>query len=270
MPSSNPSIVVAVDYSDSAIAAVDKALTFAASCVSAVLAPILVLPGGPATSPMVAVTATEELVEQSKKNLDSLVETRAKQLGIPVHRSGKLSVRPIVTFGDPAVQITENARQLKAELIVVGTHGRRGVQHFLLGSVAEEVVRKAECSVLVARVSDGEEARGQVSSAVAVQTEGMAPASSDWVLRECIVGEPHIEGDAVVLHVLDRPSGLTFECRFAGFDELVVESLEREWVTASSGEQRARAARAALAFSQTEQGLFEELFEELARRKKRA
>jgi nucleotide-binding universal stress UspA family protein len=51
----------------------------------------------------------------------------------------------------PATAICDAARKYEASLIVVGTHGRRGAERFLLGSVAERVLRHAHCSVLVAR-----------------------------------------------------------------------------------------------------------------------
>lgn len=56
-----------------------------------------------------------------------------------------------VTDGSPAVAIINKATKLGADLIVMGTHGRRGVAHLLLGSVAERVVRTAPCAVLTVR-----------------------------------------------------------------------------------------------------------------------
>lgn len=52
---------------------------------------------------------------------------------------------------DVAAAIVEEAARLNADLIVVGTAGRRGLSRFMLGSVAEQVVRSAGCPVLVAR-----------------------------------------------------------------------------------------------------------------------
>jgi nucleotide-binding universal stress UspA family protein len=54
-------------------------------------------------------------------------------------------------IGSPATAIIEMARQENAELIVMATHGRTGLTRLLMGSVAEEVVRKAECPVLVVK-----------------------------------------------------------------------------------------------------------------------
>ena len=57
----------------------------------------------------------------------------------------------LVESGDPREVIVEKAKELNAELIVMGTHGRRGLSRALMGSVAETVTRTAHCSVLVVR-----------------------------------------------------------------------------------------------------------------------
>jgi nucleotide-binding universal stress UspA family protein len=57
----------------------------------------------------------------------------------------------LVTTGDPGQWITAVQSALEADLIVMGTHGRRAVPRFFLGSVAERVVREAECPVLTIR-----------------------------------------------------------------------------------------------------------------------
>lgn len=53
--------------------------------------------------------------------------------------------------GDPATEILKAASTWSADLIVVGSHGRGGVSRLVLGSVAEEVMRRARCPVLVVR-----------------------------------------------------------------------------------------------------------------------
>ena len=55
--------------------------------------------------------------------------------------------------GTPAAEVCRIAKETHASLIVVSSHGRRGVKHFVLGSVAESVVRHAPCSVLVLRLA---------------------------------------------------------------------------------------------------------------------
>ena len=56
-------------------------------------------------------------------------------------------------MGAPGARLLELARELAADLIIVGTHGRSGPRRVLLGSVAEEVLRDAPCNVLVVRLS---------------------------------------------------------------------------------------------------------------------
>jgi len=59
-----------------------------------------------------------------------------------------LDVKTIFTEGDPGHEIVRVAEERKADLIVLGTHGQTGWKHFVLGSVAELVVRHAPCAVL--------------------------------------------------------------------------------------------------------------------------
>jgi nucleotide-binding universal stress UspA family protein len=68
-----------------------------------------------------------------------------------------LHAKPVlVTSSTPAGAIVEYARQSNADLILMGTHGRGAVAHFLMGSVAERVVRVAPCPVLTMRHSERE------------------------------------------------------------------------------------------------------------------
>ena len=62
------------------------------------------------------------------------------------------SVEYRVHDGDPAVEILGVAREAACDLIVMGTHGRTGLGRLLMGSVAEQVVRKAPCPVLTVKV----------------------------------------------------------------------------------------------------------------------
>jgi nucleotide-binding universal stress UspA family protein len=57
----------------------------------------------------------------------------------------------LVKSGDPAEVIKLTAEQIGADLIVMATHGRRGLAHFMLGSVADKVVREAPCLVMTVR-----------------------------------------------------------------------------------------------------------------------
>src|SRR5438874_1488196 len=62
-----------------------------------------------------------------------------------------LRVEHLLKEGDPVTEILGVAREINADLIVMGTHGRTGLERLLMGSVAERVVRRAACPVLTVR-----------------------------------------------------------------------------------------------------------------------
>jgi nucleotide-binding universal stress UspA family protein len=83
--------------------------------------------------------------------IDTRSELATKQLKGIVDRFGE-GTEPIVARGPAATAILDAVERLPAELVTVGTHGHTGLRRFTLGSVAEEVVRRAPCSVLVVRL----------------------------------------------------------------------------------------------------------------------
>jgi nucleotide-binding universal stress UspA family protein len=84
-----------------------------------------------------------ELIADADKKLREIV---AKQ------GTSTVPVETRAVLGDPFWEICQAAEQEPADLIVTGSHGRTGLAHVLLGSVAERVVRHASCPVLVARL----------------------------------------------------------------------------------------------------------------------
>ncbi len=62
-------------------------------------------------------------------------------------------LRTLLRDGDPATEILAAAEEQRAAMIVMGTHGRRGISHLFLGSVAEQVIRKSSVPVLTVRVA---------------------------------------------------------------------------------------------------------------------
>ncbi|HEX7408479.1 MAG TPA: universal stress protein [Candidatus Binatia bacterium] len=71
-------------------------------------------------------------------------------LGTDLKKKGQ-RVRTMVTAGPPALLIVDTAKDIGTDLIVMGTHGRTGLAHMFIGSVAEKVVRTAQCPVLTVR-----------------------------------------------------------------------------------------------------------------------
>jgi len=65
--------------------------------------------------------------------------------------SSKVPCQVEIMTGDPGAEIIQAAKRLGTDLIVMATHGRKGLRHFVLGSVAEHVIREAPCPVLAVK-----------------------------------------------------------------------------------------------------------------------
>jgi nucleotide-binding universal stress UspA family protein len=85
----------------------------------------------------------EQVRNSAEARMQELVASLDPELLSRVHAE--------VHFGDPATAIADLAEQKGVDLIAMGTHGRTGLQHLIMGSVAEKVVRRALCPVLVVR-----------------------------------------------------------------------------------------------------------------------
>jgi nucleotide-binding universal stress UspA family protein len=84
------------------------------------------------------------LREQAK----ALVEKAVEKL-----RAAKFNVSPELVEGDPKSQIIDIANEWHADMIILGSHGRSGLERFLMGSVSQDVVRHAHCSVEIIRTA---------------------------------------------------------------------------------------------------------------------
>jgi len=85
----------------------------------------------------------EWLGNSAREHLEKF-ESQVQSEGITIARSH-------CELGDPASTIVEHAQSGGYDLLVMGTHGRTGLSHALMGSVAEKVVRRAPCAVLTVR-----------------------------------------------------------------------------------------------------------------------
>lgn len=100
---------------------------------------------------MRALEYEEAALAQAPAALERRALQLAKDLGIDIASD---RVRGHGRLGDPARSLLQMCVDYEADLLVVGTHARRGLDRFLDGSVAEYVVRHAHCPVLVARPKD--------------------------------------------------------------------------------------------------------------------
>jgi nucleotide-binding universal stress UspA family protein len=134
-------ILIPTDFSGSAEHAVQHALTLAVREQAQILL-LHVLPG-------LAVPGTED---RRQATAEHWLHDLARHASVPVHT--------LVVWGDPAVEICRVAQERQCDLIAMSTHGRTGRTLDLLGSVADAVVRRAPCAVLIFRASLFEAARG--------------------------------------------------------------------------------------------------------------
>ncbi|HVU52349.1 MAG TPA: universal stress protein [Polyangia bacterium] len=136
-------IVVATDFSEGSDAAMERAFVIArwlGASIDLVNVLDTALLTAPASLGAVPLIEPEALMEQIDTALAARV-ARATEAGL-VCQSNSLD-------GYPAKEIVRHAQKTGADLIVVGTHGRTGVAHVLMGSVAERVVQHSSCPVLV-------------------------------------------------------------------------------------------------------------------------
>jgi len=83
---------------------------------------------------------------------ETLERLRAKLLDcIPEEIRDDMDVEALVVQGIPFAEIIGTAKEKDIDMIVIGSHGRTGISHMMLGSVSEKVVRKAPCPVLTVR-----------------------------------------------------------------------------------------------------------------------
>ncbi len=134
------SVVVPVDFSEQSLKTVDLALGLVEDTSHVHV--VHVLPVVSYMEPGVVWTAVDD-----QARVHHAEQALKERLAEPRYEKVKLHV----AIGDPGQAITELASELKADLIVLPSHGRTGLKRLLIGSVAERVVRLAHCPVLVLR-----------------------------------------------------------------------------------------------------------------------
>jgi nucleotide-binding universal stress UspA family protein len=155
MSQSNKSyvIVVAVDYSEMSNLVLERAFEVAAEKKSASVHVLNVL-SVYAADAAGAGAPLPPSIDDAAKQLKTYVEQQANAFrlnhaGETLEFLYRLSVHQRVE--SPSMEVAQLAVDLEADLVVVGTHGRRGLSRLMMGSVAESTVRLAPCPVLVVR-----------------------------------------------------------------------------------------------------------------------
>jgi nucleotide-binding universal stress UspA family protein len=135
-------ILVPIDFGDASMAALDYAADLAEGTDTKIYVlhtfevPIIGLPDGVAVA---TAELTSRIVNAAQKALDDAIAR---------YDGRKLVMTPLLKEGDARKAILSMAKELDADLVCIGTHGRRGVARALIGSVAESVVRTSPVPVL--------------------------------------------------------------------------------------------------------------------------
>jgi universal stress protein A len=146
-------ILVPTDLSPGSMRALQKAHEFAMAFGASIdllhvwSAPALVAPESVITGVGIDEQPLLQWVHRNAIEQLSKFEADARGAGVPVRSS-------LCEGGDPVTSILEQAASGGYQLLVMGTHGRTGLAHVLMGSVTEKVVRRAQCPVLTVRTTE--------------------------------------------------------------------------------------------------------------------
>jgi len=139
-------ILFPTDFSHGARAAMDTALSLAGQYNAKLILLYVIQDINIAEwyipSSISAMDLVADMQKGAEKEMEKWVAEAAKAV---------TGVERMVVRGVPFVEIIRTAREKGADIIVIGTHGRTGIDHMLFGSTAEKVVRKAHCPVLTVR-----------------------------------------------------------------------------------------------------------------------
>jgi len=150
-------IMVATDGSELTKKAVDSAIEITKLNEAKLYAVHVVAPGDfsiTQNEPKASITQNEPRDAEWKKEMKEHLTTQGKEATAYVENVGKaanIEVESVILEGNPADEIVDFAEKNEIDLIVMGTLGKTGIKRFLLGSVAENVVRHSKKAVLVVR-----------------------------------------------------------------------------------------------------------------------
>jgi len=191
-------IVLPTDFSEASRQAIVPAVALAREFGAAVTLVYVVPSSLPAEFGHLGLALeTKRLTTESE---EALAEFRRR------HLPEDLDVRVVVTEGGAAYRLSETAREIDADLIVISTHGYTGFKHVWLGSTAERVVRHAPCPVLIVRATPTNHAPEDTQShfkRILVPTD-FSPANDKPMVYAAALGTRD-DANYRLLHVIEPP-----------------------------------------------------------------
>jgi len=142
------SILVPLDFSDFSKQAFRYALALAEKFDAKMeLLNVLIDMEALVPEPGMLISTSDQFMQDQKESA-----LKTMQEWIEECSAQQYSIECKTVIGTPFLEIIRHAKAADSDLIIIGTHGRTGLQHVLMGSVAEKVVRKAPCPVLTVRI----------------------------------------------------------------------------------------------------------------------
>jgi len=141
-------IIVPIDLSDCSRIALEYAVATARAHSSKLT--ILHVYEKSFVEPYVNAANSEDEADEIMKEIERVNETKYDEFLKTVDLSG-VEYEKLLKKGIPETDIVEIAMEQQANLIVMGTHGRTGIKHILIGSTAEEVVRTVHCDIIIVK-----------------------------------------------------------------------------------------------------------------------
>jgi len=136
-------ILCPVDFDEYAVAAMELACRLAEDSLTVVYLLHVIVPIVPAPE---QIGVPLEPFPLSEPEVRKQLEQLARQ-----HLAGRVRYEIRTAVGDPAQVILNRIEEIDIDLVIVPTHGRRGLGRMVLGSVAEQIVRRASCPVMTVR-----------------------------------------------------------------------------------------------------------------------
>ena len=109
---------------------------------------------------------------QRKKILDAIIRDKVDR---------EITSVTLVTIGKPHEEIIQAAKSMRADMIIIATHGYTGLKHVWLGSTTEKVVRRAQCPVLTVRAAAQNEAQPEIPAASKSQAGAANPVRDSLI-----------------------------------------------------------------------------------------
>jgi nucleotide-binding universal stress UspA family protein len=209
-------ILCPVDYSDFSERALIRAVGLS-RWFGAALSVVHVVP----PNPWLIAADAGAYVTVPEDQLRACREEQVKQLErfVAPYRGAGFSVEARLLDGDPARSIEEAAFQLPADLLVMGTHGRSGFEHLVLGSVAEKVLRRAPCPVLTVGRSTPSLFQGSLFRRIVCALD-LTEASPRTVNLAVALAEEE-QARLTLVHVLEALPGSAGPPRYRALPEIV-------------------------------------------------